>query len=91
MSYRDFIKRLNKGIEGRVKGYFDEDEGCLLYLSRHDTIFVAAMLIEKRTDEVLMLLQDAIRTGLPGRHAVAVVDAELCLRPVDNHPGETSS
>src|SRR5690606_8012010 len=28
VSYGEFIKSLNRGIEGRVKGYFEDDEGC---------------------------------------------------------------
>lgn len=80
MAYGDFIKRLNRGIEGRVKGYFEDDDGCLLYLSRDDTIYVPLMFIEKRCEEVLELLRDAIRDGLPGKHAVALIHDTLQLR-----------
>jgi len=80
VSYGEFIKRLNRGIEGRVKGYFEDEEGCLLYLSRDDTIYVPSMFIEKRCEELLELLQDAIREGLAGTHAVALNEDVLQLR-----------
>lgn len=81
MSHGEFIKRLNRGIEGRVKGYFEDDDGCLLYLSRDDTIYVPSMYIERREDELLDLLQDAIREGVSGAHAIALSRDELLLRP----------
>jgi|GEM_PF-3308018 len=81
MTYGDFIKRLNKGIEGKVKGYFEEGDGCLLYLSRDDTIFVPAMYIERQEDELLDFLRQEIRDGVEGRHAVATADGSLALLP----------
>jgi len=80
VAYGEFIKRLNRGIEGRIKGYFEDDEGCLLYLSRGDTIYVPSMFIERHGEELLELLQDAIREGLTGTHAVALDQEALRLR-----------
>jgi len=80
VSYGEFIKRLNRGIEGQIKGYFEDDEGCLLYLSRDDTIYIPAMFIEKRCEELLDLLQDAIREGRSGTHAVTLGEGGLLLR-----------
>lgn len=81
MTYGDFIKRLNKGIEGWIKGYFEQGDGCLLYLSREDTIYVPAMFIQRREHEVLEFLRETIREGVAGQHAVAITDDRLALLP----------
>ncbi|NYT69595.1 hypothetical protein [Pusillimonas noertemannii] len=51
-----------------------------MYLSRGDTIYVPSMFIERRGEELLELLQDAIREGLTGTHAVALDQEVLQLR-----------
>jgi len=89
MTYGDFIKRLNKGIEGWIKGYFEEGDGCLFYLSRDDTIYVPAMYVERREQELLEFLRDAIREGVVGRHAVAVADNTLALLPCSREKAGT--
>ncbi|WP_397475427.1 hypothetical protein [Pusillimonas sp.] len=81
MSHGEFIKRLNKGIEGHIKAYFEDAEGCLLYLSRDDTIYVPSMHVEKREDELLDLLREAIRAGVSGQHNVTLASDILLLQP----------
>lgn len=84
MSHGEFIKRLNKGIEGQIKGYFEDAEGCLLYLSREDTIYVSSVHVETREQELLDLLRDAIREGVSGQHDVRLSSDTLLLQPCSN-------
>ena len=81
MSHVEFIKRLNKGIEGQIKGYFEDAQGCLLYLSREDTVYVSLAHIEQREDELLDLLREAIREGVSGQHTVMLSSDSLLLQP----------
>lgn len=88
MTHGEFIKRLNKGIEGRIKAYFEDGDGCLLYLSRGDTIYVASTHLEKREHELLDLLREAIREGVSGQHNVVLASDTLLLQPC---PSEDSA
>ena len=81
MSYDEFIKRLNRGHEGRIKGYLEIDAGCLLYLSRDDTIRVPAAYIASHEHQLVELLQQAIREGVSGAHAIVLSQETLSLRP----------
>ena len=78
MGYSKFIQELNEGIEGKMAAYSrrDNEEGCLIYLKNLDQkIFVHADVIERRYDEVILVLRAKIRQGISATPALVLTQA----------------
>jgi len=78
--YAKFVQRLNTGIEGRIAGYSEDESGCILHLSRSDSIRVASGVVSKMADEAIPLLREYIRRGVRGSLALDIVAGQLAFR-----------
>lgn len=89
MSHAQFIKRLSSEMDGQVRGYLEDGDGCLLYLSRGDTIFVPQQYIDLDETRLFALLREAMTDGVKGARVIRSEGDRLFLEPTDPPVGRS--